>query len=517
MVRVSRALVSVTDKTGLPEFVRGLHEMGVEILSTGGTARLLEEEGIPVLSVGEYTGAEEIMGGRVKTLHPKVFGSLLALRDNPDHMQQLQDRGMRPIDLLVVNFYPFEKVAQQRGVRIAELLENIDIGGPAMLRSAAKNMRHVAAVCDPARYENVLQELQENGGSLSEKTVQDLAIQAFEATSNYDRFVWSTLKERAGTLTVPSNGLPGSALEIRAEKVLPLRYGENPHQAAALYAPAGETRSVLGAQLLHGKPLSYNNLLDLEAASNIANEFTRPAACVIKHGSPCGAAVGSRLSEVLAQAWAGDPLSAFGGIVGFNREVDLPTAEILLELGFIECIVAPGFRLKASKALQSKKNLRLVVYTPPKQAPPRIRSLGLGLLVQEADTGKLGRLRVVTRKKPTEAQLKSLKFAWTLAKHALSNAIVLVQKEAVVGVGAGQTSRVDAVRQAIKKAGDRAQGAVLASDGFFPMADGVTVAARAGIKAIIQPGGSVRDEQTTAAADKAKMAMVFTGMRHFRH
>jgi len=519
MSRVQTALISVSDKTGIREFAAGLVEFGVKILSSGGTARHLREAGIDVTDVSEYTGFPEMMDGRVKTLHPKIHGGLLALRNNPEHMAAAEKHSITLIDLVAVNLYPFRQTVARPGVTLEEAIENIDIGGPSMLRSAAKNYQSVTVITNPARHSLVLEEMKRGGGEVSQETRARLAMEAFAHTAGYDAAIYGYLAHQlAGSELFPSFFLQPY------ERVTDLRYGENPHQHAAFYQrslpkPVG----LAAAQQLHGKALSFNNYLDLETVLGFVRECDDPAAIVVKHNSPCGAALGETLAQAYRDALAGDPLSAFGGIIGLNRDVDVETAQAILDgidrHGFMECVLAPGYEASALAALQEKKNLRLLALPDLKEGDPwALKHVSGGLIVQSPDTGGVPQeLKVVTERRPTPAEDAALRFAWLVCKHTKSNAIVIGRDRKAVGIGGGLTSRVDAARLAVEKAGDRAKGAVLASDAFFPYPDAVEVAAQAGIAAIIQPGGSRNDDQAVATCDKHNMAMVFTGMRHFRH
>jgi len=521
---VERALLSVFDKTGIVEFARKLAALKVEILSTGGTAKLLRDEGVPVKDVSEFTGWPEMLGGRVKTLHPKVHGGLLYRRNHPEDLKQAKEHGIAPIDLVVVNLYPFEETAARAYLPAEELIENIDIGGPTMLRSAAKNFESVTVVSDPADYERVASELEANRDT-SLGLRLELARKVFATTSRYDGLITTNL-ERLSLLD--------DKLEVQPKPVLPervhialrrkqeLRYGENPHQAAALYTPAGRApEGLAAAKQLQGKELSYNNYVDLEAARSLVAEFERPAAVIIKHNNPCGAAEQKTLLDAYTKAFACDPLSAFGGVLAFNHIVDAVTAEAVAKL-FVECIVAPGFADCAQEILAAKKNLRLLQL--PQGGLDHDRGLQLkrifgGVLVQQPDLGSLKgtELKVVTKRAPSDAEFTNLKFAWKVCKHVKSNAIVFAKDGATVGVGAGQMSRVDSVKIAVAKAQMSLQGTVVASDAFFPFPDGVEEAAKAGATAVIQPGGSVKDPDVIATADRLGLAMVFAGMRHFLH
>jgi phosphoribosylaminoimidazolecarboxamide formyltransferase/IMP cyclohydrolase len=514
MPPIKRALISVSDKTGLAQFAKSLQAMGVEILSTGGTAKALREAGVTVRDVGDFTGFPEIMDGRVKTLHPKVHGGILARRDLPSHVQQMKENGLEPIDLVVVNLYPFEKTVANPDVSFDEAIQNIDIGGPAMVRSAAKNHDHVAVVVDPADYPAVEEELKRAGGALSKETRLALAAKAFEHTAWYDGRISAYLAPK-----VSAREKFPSRMIIQLEKAQSLRYGENPHQAAALYTMAGKKGFVAEAVQLHGKEMSFNNIVDMSAAYELASEFSDPAVAIIKHTNPSGVAVNQNLVQAYIDARECDPVSAFGGVVAVNREVDDATAEEISKL-FVEVLIAPGYSKGALAKLSEKKNIRLI------KAPPRewvaaltAKFLPGAALFQDDDTETMDEtaLRVVSKRQPDAEELKALKFAWIVAKHVKSNAIVFADGKSTIGVGAGQMSRVDSARIAREKARRPVAGAVMASDAFFPFRDGIDEAAQAGITAVIQPGGSVRDQEIIAAADEHGMAMVFTGLRHFRH
>lgn len=519
MIKVQRALISVSDKAGIIELAKGLNELKVEILSTGGTAKLLRESGIAVKDVSEHTGFPEMLDGRVKTLHPMIHGGLLAVRDNPEHMEQLKKHGIKLIDMVVVNLYPFEKTVAKKNIELAEAIENIDIGGPSMLRSAAKNYRSVAVICNPARYKEVLIELKNNNGMLSDTLLRDLAVEVFQRTSQYDGAIYNFLNSRLKTATAISEVLP-KELNLIFNKVQDLRYGENPHQKAAFYEDPKAGYGLPKAKQLHGKELSYNNILDLNAALNIVREFKNPAAVVIKHTNPCGVAEAKTLVGAFKDAWDGDPISAFGSIIGLNRSVDEKTAQAISKAGFVECVIAPGYSSEALDILKGKKNVRLIELDVEKTGQEiELRKVDGGLLVQEKDDKDfdIKDLKFVTKVKPTKKELESLIFAWKVAKHVKSNAIVLAKGTMAVGVGAGQMSRVDSTVISVMKSKGRAKGSVLASDAFFPKEDAIKAIAKAKIKAIIQPGGSIADEQIIKEADKAKIAMVFCGMRHFMH
>jgi phosphoribosylaminoimidazolecarboxamide formyltransferase/IMP cyclohydrolase len=524
LVPIRRALLSVSDKTGLVDLARALAGFGVELISTGGTRKALTDAGLAVRDISEVTGFPEILDGRVKTLHPRVHGGILAVRDNPEHRAVLEAQDIRPIDLVVCNLYPFEATVARPGVSHEDVIENIDIGGPSMIRSAAKNYYDVAVVTDPRQYAAVVEELRANGGSLTLATRERLAAAAFARTAGYDAAICRYFARRVEPTTLPT------WLPLYFEQHMALRYGENPHQQAAFYAEPGVAHAcVATAEPLHGKELSYNNILDLDSALNLVREFAEPAAVVIKHNNPCGAAVGATLEEAFRKAYEGDPLSAYGGVLGFNRAVDEATARQVTEPNrFIECIIAPEFSEDAFHLLTTrpswKKNVRLLRTGPLERGTPEARSLdfrrvGGGLLVQARDlpADDFAAAKVVTQRAPTAAELADLRFAWLVCKHVKSNAIVLAKGTMVVGVGAGQMSRVDAVYLAVRKAGDRAAGSVLASDAFFPFRDNVDEAARAGVTALAQPGGSMRDKDSIQACDEHGLAMVFTGVRHFRH
>jgi phosphoribosylaminoimidazolecarboxamide formyltransferase/IMP cyclohydrolase len=523
--RIRRALLSVTDKTGLVEFAQALEGFGVELVSTGGTARALREAGLAVKDISELTGFPEMLDGRVKTLHPRVHGGLLYIRGNAEHEAAVAAHGIVPIDMVVVNLYAFEKTAAQPGVAFGHLIENIDIGGPSMVRSAAKNFEDVAIVTRVADYSGLIEELKANDGALSRETRWRLARQAFAMTAAYDTAIANTL-DRIAEAPAPSStaefdatSLP-STLRINLPLAQALRYGENPHQRAALYAD-GTGQGIAGARQLQGKELSFNNLVDLDACWELAQEFDEPAVIIVKHTNPCGAATGSTVLEAYLKALACDPVSAFGGVIGINRAVDGDAAAEIAKL-FVEAIAAPSFTAEARERFAAKKNLRLVEV---QSAPPRpvVKHVSGGLLLQDADTGRINAaaldpgLKVVTWRPPTAEELRSLLFAWRVCKHVKSNAIVYARDGQTLGVGAGQMSRVDAARFGAMKAVLPLKDCVSASDAFFPFPDGLEAVAAAGATAVIQPGGSVRDEEVIAAADKLGMAMVFTGMRHFRH
>ena len=513
-VQVRRALLSVSDKTGVVDLARGLAALGVELISTGGTAQTLRDAGLRVRSVDDLTGFPEMMDGRLKTLHPKLHGGLLAIRDDETHVAAASAHGIEWIDLVVVNLYPFERTAAKRGVVDEEVIENIDIGGPTMIRAAAKNHAFTAVVVRPESYDAVLDELQASGGRLSLDTRRALAGEAYALTARYDTAIARWFAEQVEDFP---------PLFLRAfEKVTDLRYGENPHQRAAFYTQIGERRHVLSmVSQLHGKELSFNNLLDLDAAKAVLRDFEIPACVIVKHNNPCGVAVASDAATAYANAFACDPVSAFGGIIALNRRVDAATAEALSKQ-FIEVLIAPGYDEDALEILTRKENVRIMEDAErrrPSGIQLDLRQIDGGMLVQDADVDVEERetMEVVTQTAPTEAQWEDLLFAWRVSKHVKSNAIVLARDLATVGIGAGQMSRVDSVRLAVEKAQSPVEGSVLASDAFFPFADGPEAAVKAGVKAIIQPGGSVRDSEVIEAADAAGVAMVFTHRRHFKH
>ncbi len=521
---VERALISVFDKTGIVEFAKRLAARKIEILSTGGTAKLLRENGIAVRDVSDFTGWPEMLGGRVKTRQPKVRGGLLFRRKHAEDRKQAAEHGIAPIDLVVVNLYPFEATAAKAGLTPEELIENIDIGGPTMLRSAAKNFESVTVVTDPADFERVAKEI-ESGGETTLATRLELARKVFATTSRYDGLITTELERLAaasGEIALEAKPVLPERLHLALRRQQELRYGENPHQAAALYVPAGrKPEGLAAAKQLQGKELSYNNFVDLEAARSLAAEFKNAAAVIIKHNNPCGTAEQATLLDAYAKALACDPVSAFGGVLAFNRIVDAVTAEEVAKL-FVECIAAPGFAERAKEIFAAKKNLRLLELPAGGLEPERElqlkRILG-GMLVQQPDLGELSEqeLRTVTKRGPTAEEIHTMRFAWKVAKHVKSNAIVFAKDGATLGVGAGQMSRVDSVKIAVMKAQVPLRGSVVASDAFFPFPDGVEEAGKAGATAVIQPGGSVRDADVIAAADQLGMAMVFTGMRHFLH
>lgn len=554
-ILIKRALLSVSDKTGLAEFAKKLSEFGIELISTGGTAKILRAEGLQVKDVSEVTGFPEMMDGRVKTLHPKIHGALLGVRSNPAHIESMSRAGIEPIDLVVVNLYPFEKVSADSGSEPAEIIENIDIGGPAMIRSAAKNFESVAVVTEPKFYNLIIEELLVNNGALGLETRRNLALLAFAKTASYDLNISSwlatqlnendlSLLEEHNPLskfqiilpspqeTEPAQGAPTEKslpqeLVIEAQKSLDLRYGENPHQRAALYSD-GTGYGAANAVLLSGKQMSFNNFIDLDAAIQLVAEFSDPAAVIIKHTNPAGAAIGSSPAEAYSRALSCDPVSAFGGIVAFNRRLDARTANRLTEI-FLEIVAAPSFDEDALELLKSKKNLRIlqVEFEDNQQKYNffnnlEVKQISGGYLLQDRDHLDFSpeELKVVTQRQPTEDELNSMLFAWKVAKHTRSNAIVIADRFQTLGVGAGQMNRVDSIRIAGMRAnryGLKTDGAALASDAFFPFRDNVDEAVKLGISAIIQPGGSLRDDESIQAANEHGIVMAFTGFRHFKH
>jgi len=504
-VTARRALLSVYDKTGLIEFARGLSGAGVEMVSSGGTGRALREAGLEVATVEDLTGLPSVLGGRVKTLHPAIHGGILA-QDTAEDAATLEESGWGWIDLVVVNLYPFVETISKAGVTEAEAIEQIDIGGVALIRAAAKNFKRVTVITTPADYTAVLEEIEAEGDT-SLETRRRLAEKAFAVTAAYDTTI-------AGYFAGQSDEVLPAALSITLPQEMVLRYGENPHQQAALYTPTGV--GPLGADQLQGKPLSYNNLLDIDAAWTAVGDFDDPAIVIVKHLSPCGIAVGEDLPKTFEAALASDPVSAYGSVIACNRPFDGPTAAAIGKL-FVEAIAAPDFTGEALEALKGRKNCRLLKMKPLDDQAVMMRSVRAGMLIQTMDRSEDTDWKIVTEKQPTDQEMAALRFAWKAVRHVKSNAIVIANESATLGIGGGQPSRVDAVKIAVEKAGDRVKGAVLASDAFFPFPDGPEVAAQAGVTAIVQPGGSIRDEVVIEAANKLGIAMVFTGMRHFRH
>ncbi|RHJ07641.1 bifunctional phosphoribosylaminoimidazolecarboxamide formyltransferase/IMP cyclohydrolase [Bacillus sonorensis] len=510
---IKRALISVSDKTNIVPFVKELTELGVEVISTGGTKRLLQENGVDVIGISEVTGFPEIMDGRLKTLHPNIHGGLLAVRDNEKHMAQLSEQGIQPIDLVVVNLYPFKETISKEGVTYEEAIENIDIGGPGMLRAAAKNHQDVAVIVDPQDYNPVLTDIKEAGAVSLEKK-RELAAKVFRHTAAYDALI-------ADYLTNVTGEKEPEQFTVTFEKKQSLRYGENPHQEAVFYQSAiPVSGSIASANQLHGKELSYNNIKDADAAVQIVREFTEPAAVAVKHMNPCGVGTGKTIAEAFNKAYAADQTSIFGGIIALNREVDQATAEVLHQI-FLEIIIAPSFSTEALEILTSKKNLRLLTLdvNQPVKNEKQLTSVQGGLLIQYLDMHGFddADITIPTKREPTEQEWADLKLAWKVVKHVKSNAIVLAKDDMTIGVGAGQMNRVGSAKIAIEQAGEKAKGSALGSDAFFPMPDTVEEAAKAGVTAIIQPGGSVRDEDSIKKADEYGIAMVFTGIRHFKH
>ena len=512
-----RAIISVSDKTGVLEFARALSDMGVEIISTGGTARTLAEAGIPVISVSHITGFPECLDGRVKTLHPAIHAGVLAIRSNQQHMDQLNALGIEPIDFVVINLYPFKQTILKGQVELEEAIENIDIGGPTLLRAAAKNHRDVTVVVDPADYAAVLDELRRYG-EVSYETRFRLAVKVFEHTAHYDALIARHLRQQ-----VKDAGFP-ELLTLTYEKVQDLRYGENPHQKAVFYREVLPVPgSLTGARQLHGKELSYNNINDANGALDLLREFYEPTVVAVKHANPCGVASAPTIYEAYMKAYEADPVSIFGGIVAANREIDAQTAAEINKI-FIEIVIAPSYTDEALEILKRKKNIRILqledISTRPSKGIWDTRKVLGGLLVQELDTELLpdmSQLKVVTDKKPTDAEMEDLIFAWKVVKHTKSNGIAIAKNKQSLGIGPGQVNRIWAVQQSIERSGEKVKGAVLASDAFFPFSDCVEAAAKAGISAIVQPGGSIRDQESIDACNKYGIAMVFTGMRHFKH
>src|ERR1022692_1713847 len=516
MSRIQRAILSVTDKSGLTDFARKLAELGVELVSTGGTAKLLRESGVAVKDISELTGFPEMLDGRVKTLHPKVHGGILHRRGDSGHRAAVAKHGIPAIDMVVVNLYAFEKTAARSGVHLEELIENIDIGGPSMIRSAAKNFQDVAVVTSPADYAAIAEEMARSGGALSRETKWRLAQKAFATTAAYDSAIASTLERVGGDFALhTTEGFPQN-LRLAFQKVMDLRYGENPHQKAAMYAD-GSGAGVANARQVQGKELSYNNMVDLQAAWDLAQEFDEPVCAIIKHTNPCGTATGKTLAEAYKRALECDTVSAFGGVIGVNRPVDGEAAEEMHKL-FLEVIAAPAFDEAAKARFATKKNLRLIEVAA---APQKwiLKNVSGGILLQDADTRTLQDidLKVVTKRAPKPEETRAMLFAWKVCKHVKSNAIVYARDGQTVGVGAGQMSRVDSAKIGAMKAQLPLKGTVAASDAFFPFPDGVEEIAKAGATAIIQPGGSQRDPEVIAASDRLGLAMLFTGVRHFRH
>ena len=514
---IKRALLSVSDKTGIVELARRLHGLGVELLSTGGTMKALQDAGIPVTGVSDVTGFPECLDGRVKTLHPAIHAGLLAMRSNPEHMRQIAELGIAPIDLVVINLYPFRQTIARPGVTFEEAIENIDIGGPTMLRAAAKNWQDVAVVVEPADYDAVLSEL-EQAGEVSRETKLRLCYKVFEHTAQYDCMIQQYLRAQ-----LPGDNRFPDKLTVTFEKVQGMRYGENPHQGAAFYRDLGDVAGTLpAARQLHGKELSYNNINDTNGALELLREFDTTAVVAVKHGNPCGVGVADDVAEAYRLAYEADPVSVFGGIVVTNATVDAATAEQMSRI-FLEIVVAPAYTDAALEILTRKKNLRVLQLDTTHRAYPAgervLRKVAGGLLVQDIDDALLpeGELKVVTDRAPTEKQMQDLLLAWKIVKHTKSNGIAIARDNQSLGIGPGQVNRIWSTQMAIERSGEKVRGAALASDAFFPFDDCVKAAAQAGIACIIQPGGSVRDEDSIRACNEAGIAMVFTGMRHFKH
>ncbi|MFA5771767.1 MAG: bifunctional phosphoribosylaminoimidazolecarboxamide formyltransferase/IMP cyclohydrolase [Thermoplasmata archaeon] len=521
---IKRALISVSDKRGIIEFAKELQNMGAEIISTGGTYKSLIDAGIRAIQISDVTGCSEMLDGRVKTLHPAVHGGILAQRKNKTHMKQLEKLKIKPIDMVVVNLYPFAETISKKEASLEEAIENIDIGGPTLIRAAAKNFEDVIVIVNPDRYNEVLGELKSNNGNISTETKYKLAVEAFGHTHEYDKLIHNYLKNRGERKEGTAHEFP-ETLSLAYKKAYPLRYGENPHQKAVFYHDIFSTGDahISNAKQLHGKELSFNNILDTDGALEALREFDEPTAVIVKHATPCGVACDSSIMDAYKPAYATDPISAFGGIVALNRKLDSPTAQEIAST-FMEVVVAPGYEADALEILKKKKNLRILEIGETKKTTTPdseidIKKVSGGILLQTKDTAKLdaSKIEFVTTRKPTKEELDSLLFAWKVVKHVKSNAIVLVKNRHTVGIGAGQTSRVDAVWIAAKKAGDKSKGSVLASDAFFPFRDGIDEAAKAGVTAIIHTGGSIRDQEVIAAANEHNIAMVFTRVRCFRH
>ncbi|MBP7792697.1 MAG: bifunctional phosphoribosylaminoimidazolecarboxamide formyltransferase/IMP cyclohydrolase [Candidatus Goldbacteria bacterium] len=517
MLKVKRALISVSDKKGIVDFARSISEMGVEIISTGGTKKALQEAGIKAIDISDVTGFPEMLDGRVKTLHPVIHGGLLALRDKKEHMETISRHNIKPIDMVVVNLYPFKEVIKKQDISLEEVIENIDIGGPSMIRSAAKNAQSVAVITDVNDYQKVLEEMKNEG--IKDETLNYLRVKAYRTTADYDAYISDYLGNRILNETLPERVI------ISADKKQELRYGENPHQKAAFYVfPDYPEAGPGSAEQLHGKELSFNNIFDMDAALNVVKSFDEPAAVIVKHANPCGVAISSDITDAYVKAYEADSVSAFGGICALNRKCTMGIAEKIDKM-FMEVIIAPDYEEEALNVLKKKKNIRIIKMEVSKRAEVKsiramdIRKVTGGLLVQDMDTMDVTaeNLTVKTKLRPTEKQLKDMLFAWKVVKLVKSNAIVVAKDGVTIGIGPGQTNRVGAVDIALKNAGEKAKDAVLASDAYFPFRDNVDVAAAAGIKAIIQPGGSIRDEESIKAADEHGIAMVFTGVRHFKH
>lgn len=511
-MKIKRALISVSDKTGVVEFAQKLHDAGVDIISTGGTMKTLRAAGIPVTYVSDVTGFPEIMDGRVKTLNPYIHGGILAIRDNDEHVKAMQEHKITGIDMVVVNLYPFRQTIAKPDVALADAIENIDIGGPAMIRAAAKNFNYVTVIVNPDRYDTVAEAI--SAGEVSDALRMTLAKEAFCHTAEYDACINQYLAKQL------DEGQFQSQAHVVLEKVQELRYGENPHQKAAFYREAGSTAGVANAKQLHGKELSFNNIVDIESAYNIVAEFDQPAVAIIKHTNPCGTGIGATIAEAYQKAYEADPVSAFGGIVALNRPVDKETAEQISKL-FVEVVITSAYDEEAFAILSAKKNIRLLTLPLPdlKAGHMDMKRVAGGMLLQTADTMDVAEadLQVVTKRQPSEAEMRQLLFAWKVVKHVKSNAIVVAGNDQTYGVGAGQMNRVGSAAIALEQAGEKAKGAVMSSDAFFPFRDSIDTCAKQGITAVIQPGGSMRDQESIDAANEHGIAMVFTGMRHFKH
>lgn len=513
---MKRALISVSDKTGLVEFAKQLKIMEFEILSTGGTAKLLNENGIAVRSVSDYTGFPEMLDGRIKTLHPRIHGGLLGKRDLPDHLEQMEKQDIKPIDLVAVNLYPFETAVSKSDCTLEDAIENIDIGGPTMIRAAAKNHPDVVVLVDPCDYEWIIREMQDNDGVVSQKTRYALACKVYSHTARYDSMIASYLNNQGGAPRFPN------LLSLPFEKVTELRYGENPHQRGAFYKEMQIQEPCVSNAVVHqGKAMSFNNYLDANSALELAKEFEEPVAVIIKHNNPCGVATSNDLREAYVQAREADPVSAFGGVVAFNRPVDEATAKEITST-FVEVVIAPGYNPGVLDVFKTKESIRILeveIWSRERSEDMDLKKVVGGLIYQNRDLGSVDirSLEIVTKRQPTEEEIQALSFAWKVAKHVKSNAIILTHADRTVGIGAGQMSRVDSTRLAIAKALSPTKGCALASDAFFPFRDGIDEAAKSGATAVIQPGGSVKDDEVIEAANEHNMAMIFTKMRHFRH
>lgn len=527
MLKIKKALISVSNKNKIVEFAKGLDELGIEIISTGGTKKILEKEGIKVKAVSDYTKTAEMLDGRVKTLHPAIHAAILARRNKEQDIKEIKKAKIDLIDMVVVNLYPFEEVVCDPSISLDKAIDNIDIGGPTMLRAAAKNYKYVAALSSPSQYSNILKELKGSACRLSEETLAKLASEVFKKTSFYDWHISSYLQQKV--INAPGNPKQdkekfkfAKELSFSINKIQDLRYGENPHQRAAFYKDDKISYpSLCDARQLHGKELSFNNILDLNSAIEIIKDFKKPMVCILKHNNPCGAAVADNLSEAYKMALSCDPMSAYGGIVGLNQVVDEETAALIHKTRFIECLISLGYTENALKLLKKKKNIRILELSSlaSKGLDIDFKKVNGGLLIQEKDLLNVDAdaIKIVTKRKPAKKELASLMFAWRICKYVKSNAIVLAKDAKTVGIGAGQMSRIDSVKIAIRKAGELTENSVMASDAFFPMKDSIEYAAKAKIKAVIQPGGSIRDEEVIQEADKCGIAMAFTGIRHFKH